>query len=125
MVRSGLVSVSRRNGVVFWHATLLPDVATTPSTASTRRMPHADDAKPYFHIRPAGKFPSRVTAHLADRVGEAEPSVAAPATMSSADDLVARIQAAGGTLTLTADGADRDLRRLDAQNGSGVPVDSP
>lgn len=109
----GLVKVSRRNGT--WHATLLPDGRYyiehgeyPPESASRRREAAIS--------HPPGRPDPTATQSMApapDPVA-VKPPAPVPAAVPPTDELVARIQAAGGTLAVTAD-TERDLRSLDAQ----------
>ena len=90
--------------------------ATTSSTASTRQKAQAQRREAAIP-RPPDR-PAAAASHGAatgTSPARARSSAPEPAAVSAADELVARIQAAGGTLTVKADTTDRDLRRLDAQ----------
>lgn len=108
----GLVKVSRRNGA--WHATLLPDGRYyidhgeyPPEKASRRR----EAAVP----RPPSKPVPAASHGEPPGAAKARPPAPASTAVSPTDELLARIQAAGGTLTVKAEGDERNLRRLDAQ----------
>jgi hypothetical protein len=110
----GLVKVGRRKGA--WHAALLPDGRYY---IEHREYPPEKTSGRYEAAipRPSGTPAARASHGAATKTGpaKARPSATNPAAVSPTDELVARIQAAGGTLTINEDSTDRDLRRLDAQ----------